>query len=141
MHKKGIDAEEDPDEKQKLEEARDERISFLEEKIQNLCFWHDVKDGNIGTPKEGAEARIFPSDSNVYHFHPVAFVEQMKRLMSCCMSDWSYDRLKSIAYLSSNDNIMKHLSGINKAFKDNEINACLRRIHFLAQVLLESGGL
>ncbi len=81
LYKKGIDAEEDPDEKQKLEEARDERISFLEEKIQKLCFWHDVKDGNIGTSKEGAELRIFPKDSNVYHFHPIAFVEQMKRII------------------------------------------------------------
>ncbi len=82
LYKKGIDAEEVAEEKQKLEEARNERVSFLEEKIQNLCFWHNVKDGDIGTPKEGAEQRTFPSDSNVYHFHPIAFVEQMKRVLS-----------------------------------------------------------
>ncbi len=81
IYQKGIDQEGHSDEKQLLEQARDERISFLKEKIQNLCFWQDVKDGDIGTPKEGKEPRIFPKDSNVYHFHPIAFVEQMKRII------------------------------------------------------------
>ncbi len=98
------------------------------------------------TPESASEKSFklipFPvSNSVVYHFHPVAFVEQMKLLFSCCKADWSFDKIKAIAYLSSDNNINKHLSGINKAFQDNEINTCLRRIHFLAQVLLESGGL
>ncbi len=40
-----------------------------------------MKDGDIDTPKEGTEPCTFPKDSNVYHFHPIAFVEQMKRII------------------------------------------------------------
>ncbi len=47
-----------------------------------------MQDGYIGTPKEGAEPRIFPSDSNVYHFHPIAFVEQMKRITAPIIPPW-----------------------------------------------------
>ncbi len=84
----------------------------------------------------------FPiSNPVVYHFHPVAFVEGMKRHYDCCSSNWSFDLLKLIAHKSNDSNIENHLSGLNKSFKDNEINSCLRKIHFLAQVLHESGGL
>ncbi len=47
-----------------------------------------MKYGDIGTPKEGKEPRIFPKDSNVYHFHPIAFVEQMKRITAPIMPPW-----------------------------------------------------
>ncbi len=91
IYKQGIDEEEDENEKKLLEEIRDERISQMEEKIQNLCFWPEIQDGNIGTPVKGAEARTFPqSNSNVYHFHPIAFVEQMKIISGGLVYDIYY---------------------------------------------------
>ncbi len=93
-----------------------------------MCFWHEVKDGEVEEVAEETEPlrqpaqewnfwdrifdqteeepatetsnlgpvypngqpevedekpkRTFPSDSNVYHFHPIAFVEHMKRIVA-----------------------------------------------------------
>ncbi|AUS05680.1 M23 family metallopeptidase [Pseudotamlana carrageenivorans] len=102
--------------KQKLETQRDQKIEVLKDKIESLCFWDEIKTGDL-TPKEERKQqyivahrkhspsfritdelnseeqnlandfeqleeqlvkRQFPKDSNVYHFHPIAFVEQMK---------------------------------------------------------------
>ncbi|MFV0346584.1 MAG: glycoside hydrolase family 19 protein [Bacteroidales bacterium] len=59
---------------------------------------------------------------------------------SCCTADITKEQLKKIANHAADTNIDKHLSGLNLAFKDCEINTCLRRIHFLAQVIHESGS-
>jgi predicted chitinase len=80
-----------------------------------------------------------------------------EKKLSCvkCSSDWTIDDIKKIVpdttkkvsgiiKTVSNINveyIKKHIDGLNLAFRDYEINTCLRRIHFLAQVLHESGNL
>ena len=60
--------------------------------------------------------------------------------IDCCQSDISKEQLKEIATYASDSNIDEHLNGINESFKDNEINTCLRKIHYLAQLIHESGS-
>jgi len=48
------------------------------------------------------------------------------------------DRLKSIDPCTSETSRNKHLTGLNKGFETFKINTCLRKAHFLAQVLHES---
>lgn len=40
------------------------------------------------TKKEEQPKRTFPSDSNVYHFHPIAFVEHMKLITAPTTPPW-----------------------------------------------------
>ncbi len=117
IYKKGIEQETVKAEITALEEARDNKIALLEDKINNLCFWDKIQTGDLvptskrkqdyidkhkpvrtsmlpkGTSKEEIRLakefddlekertpRKFPTDSNVYHFHPIAFVEQMKMI-------------------------------------------------------------
>ncbi|MFD0992987.1 TIGR02594 family protein [Tenacibaculum geojense] len=47
IYAKGIDQEEDAEEKEQLTIARDAKKVLLEEKIQKLCFWDKIKDGEI----------------------------------------------------------------------------------------------
>ncbi|CAA0174426.1 hypothetical protein TMP227_180060 [Tenacibaculum maritimum] len=58
----------------------------------------------------------------------------------CCKSNLSKEQIKRIATNATNANINEHLNGINESFKDNEINTCLRKIHYLAQLIHESGS-
>lgn len=103
IYKKGIEVEEEAGQKQELEKARDEKIALLENKIEKLCFWDKIKDGDIAKPKEETKTnkpkrsfrpqepevkkeskgikRTFPKSSDaIYHFHPIAFVQHMKLL-------------------------------------------------------------
>ena len=59
---------------------------------------------------------------------------------SCCESDLTKEQIKKIAIHATDANIEEHLKGINESFKDNEINTCLRKIHYLAQLIHESGS-
>ncbi|WP_299610921.1 hypothetical protein [uncultured Aquimarina sp.] len=59
---------------------------------------------------------------------------------NCCSQDMTKEQLMNIAVHARESNVETHLSGINEAFKDNDINTCLRRLHFLAQVIHESGS-
>lgn len=97
----------------------------LRTRIQNLCWWSDVASKVSG----------FPSAPKVYHWNPVAFVEQMKRMRSGI----TFDELKRITG-ATNANINKHLNGINRALKECDIDSELKVAHFLAQVIHESGG-
>jgi len=58
----------------------------------------------------------------------------------CCTQEMTKEQMMNIAVHARESNVDTHLSGINEAFNDNEINTCLRRLHFLAQVIHESGS-
>ncbi len=47
-----------------------EQKALLEEQLKNLCWWDEV----------ATKSNDLPLAPNVYHFHPVAFVEQMRLL-------------------------------------------------------------
>lgn len=85
IYAKGIE-QASSEEQTTLTEARDAKKVLLEEKIKELCFWSEIENGEIPnayTPKEQQTfKRQFPSNSNVYHLHPIAFVEQMKMLVT-----------------------------------------------------------
>ncbi|WP_054850679.1 hypothetical protein [Olleya sp. ITB9] len=59
---------------------------MLEEKINNLCFWDQITDGDVAEAdqhyngkEKPEEKRTFPVDSSsIYHFHPIAFLKQIK---------------------------------------------------------------
>ncbi len=50
--------------------SSEEQKNVLKEQLRNLCWWGDVAKG----------IDDFPAEPNVYHFHPVAFVENMKKM-------------------------------------------------------------
>jgi predicted chitinase len=76
--------------------------------------------------------------SNTTNLEPVT-----EKKLSCvkCSSDWTIDDINKIVPRTSREYVKKHIVGLNLAFRDYKINTCLRRIHFLAQVLHESGNL
>ena len=57
-----------------------------------------------------------------------------------CNDKLTKEQLKAIAVHASNANIDKYLDGFNETFTKFNINSCLQKIHFLAQVIQESGS-
>ena len=64
---------------------------------------------------------------------------ELKKL-DCCKNNLTLEIIKKIATNATDKNIKNNLNGLNLAFKDSLINTCLRRVHFLAQVIHESGS-
>ncbi len=110
----------------------------MKEKIQNLCFWHQVKDGEVDSlgglngkkPPEDKEPRSFPTNnSEVYHFHPIAFIEQMKRIVG----------LEDIDLRNS----VKWISQFNSMFgtsKEQKVACCKASIKILRNSGINTGG-
>ncbi len=75
----GIEKEKDSDMKKLLEDQKEKALKITEDKVNALDFWSGVK------VPDGANASFepFPTDTKVYHFHPNAFIEQMRRLRPC----------------------------------------------------------
>ena len=68
---------------------------MLEEKINELCFWDKITDGDIGEAKE--IPRKFPSSSDgIYHFHPIAFVKHMKLILGNTKLKYALDEMKEL---------------------------------------------
>ncbi len=131
--------------------------------------WMYEKITNSDEPEREIPLSPFPIEKPVvYHFHPVAFVEQMKKCFSCyCNRDMLVDEVRAIVlalretepdvyqgenkdklFWKSNCNIPKidknferFTEELNLAFKKYEINTCLRKIHFLSQIYLETDRL
>jgi predicted chitinase len=77
----------------------------------------------------------------VYHFHPVAFVEQMRRMGGCfCYEPITEKELKLIFPNIKEVTKVEVPKIINLIFEKFEINTCLRKAHFFAQILEESGS-
>ncbi|WP_336959522.1 hypothetical protein [Chryseobacterium contaminans] len=57
-----------------------------------------------------------------------------------CNIDLTKEQLKGIAITATQANIDKYFDGFNQTFKKFNINSCLQKIHFLAQVNKESEG-
>ena len=103
----GIAEEEDAAYKQKLKDKKKAVLDAAEKRIKNLTWWNEITDNALfgnnpfspgAAKKEKKEAAkpveipfapeeelkgptLFPiSDPKVYHFHPLAFVRQMRRI-------------------------------------------------------------
>ncbi|AWH89620.1 hypothetical protein HYN51_14320 [Limnobaculum parvum] len=99
------------------------------EKIKALIWYKDVA-GKLGLPEDG----------RVWHFHPVGVVDLMLADRSCrCVQELTIDLLKSLSVSERNAN--KYLSHFNESFVTYDVDTCLRKGHFLSQLLTESGYL
>ena len=91
--------------------------------IKQLTFWEQV------TQK--------PTSSTVWHFHPVAFIKNLKSMMGI-----TKDQLRAIMPGITDENIDNYLLPLNETMEKYGINENrLRQCHFLAQVGHESGSL
>jgi hypothetical protein len=66
-----------------FEKRKKQQIATFKEQVEKLGFWSDIK---IDTSAEEGEELLaaFPSSPYVYHFHPLGFIKQMKRIYSVC---------------------------------------------------------
>nr|WP_320118106.1 hypothetical protein [uncultured Marinifilum sp.] len=191
---KGIEQEEDKEIKEHFIKQKENSLKVIEDKVNALDFWSKVKvPGNEmpegwtydpmlnksrkmyswekqsnPQPRDENDLEPFPTDTKVYHFHPNAFVEQMKRVNSCyCDRDLTVKEVKEIiialrksesdVYVGNNKEKLffknncdipasdktyeKFTTQLNAIFREYDINTCIRRIHFLAQIYHETDRL
>ncbi len=126
-------------------------LTHEQERIRNLVWWDEVK-GKVDN---------FPTDPNVYHFNPIGFIDNLyettdncfchrdlttsevkliiKKLRDSETGISGYDLFANSSLLSDTDKTYEKFKiEINKVFNKYNINTCLRRIHFLAQVYHET---
>ncbi|CAA0181809.1 CHAP domain-containing protein [Tenacibaculum maritimum] len=111
--------------------------------------------------QEKQPVRKFPNTDMVYHFHPIGFVNQMKLIFGeegeCyCNKDLTVDFVKNmVKTMTGSEKVWQGKTGhpcpitdksyetlvdeLNKMFKKYEINECIQKIAFLAQVSAETG--
>ncbi|MBL3658891.1 LysM peptidoglycan-binding domain-containing protein [Fulvivirga sediminis] len=135
----------DTDDEDKLEAWR-EALDCAEDKKTSLCLLVDAhtvegqEDMNIsykGNTEEG-EVRGEKVPNVWLDVDGEWFVLNNE---SCCTRNITKAQIKNIAIYATDENISNHLNGINQSFVDNDINTCLRRVHYLAQLIHESGSL
>jgi len=61
--------------KKHLEEKGEEKIKLLVNLAKELSFWSEIKIDTERNP----DLTAFPGSPDVYHFHPIAFIEQMMK--------------------------------------------------------------
>ncbi|QKX06319.1 hypothetical protein HN014_15835 [Aquimarina sp. TRL1] len=117
------------------------------------------KEKEVEIPK-----RTFPTTENVYHFHPIAFVNQMKLIFGeqtgkcSCNRDLTVEEFTDIftrlrrseklgndilnhdnCNISNNEKTFERLTEeFNKTTRKYGINHCVQKIHFIAQLYWES---
>jgi len=116
---------------QYLEKERDRYIKLLKEQLDNLLFWKHIEKGEQGLAQKAwdyffaneEEEKItknFSSDQKeVWHFHPIAFVQQMKRVIESSViiqkryscASWIFKSVynKEPIYYSSNNSVVHHV--------------------------------
>lgn len=117
-----------------------------------------IKDLSIKLEVDG-----FNSDKQAYYLHPLGMIGWLMPYSTCfCHRDFTVDEVKNIIKLmrdseknnnykiffakncplSQSDKTYERLTEeINKTFRKYEINTCLRKVHFLAQMYLETDRL
>ncbi len=121
-----------------------------------------IKPCNKVEEKEVPPKRMFPKSNIVHHFHPIAWVEQMRLVFgegggNClCSRDLTEDEVTNMVkrisgkgslwngIYESCDITDKSFSSfrdeLNKMFKKHGFNTCIDKISFLAQAAHETGG-
>src|SRR5690554_3954251 len=101
-----------------------------------------------------------PEKPKFWHFHPIAFVEQMKRFSGACFCDkditveafeeifgkgpWFTGKLGVVDMKRDypevyNISTQKLVDALNRTMRKYEINSCLQKAHFLGQIGAETG--
>lgn len=111
-----------------LKELVPDEAAFEEAKkqIKNLAWWDEAK----------AAGASLPDSPEVYHLHPVGFIEQISIVGEELIT---LEMLKLAAPETNVDYLTSILDDINKYAKLYKVNTKLRICHFLAQVAHESG--
>lgn len=129
--------------------GKEETAKRIEKRIADLSIKLEV-DG-------------FNTDKQAYYLHPLGMIGWLMPYSTCfCHRDFTVDEVKNIIKLmrdseknnnykiffakncplSESDKTYERLTEeINKTFRKYEINTCLRKVHFLAQMYLETDRL
>lgn len=152
-----------PDEETQKEETKTEQqtnsnLDFGTNQVQLQTQAPTVENKE---PEVKKPERTFPSKEDVYHFHPIAFVNHMKLIFGSqsgecyCNKDFTVDFVKKIVKtITGKEEIWGGIakpcpitdksfetltSELNQMFKKYGINECIQKISFLAQVGAETG--
>lgn len=97
-------------------------------RIDALRFWKFV-NGVAG----------WPTTANVWHIHPAGIIGNFMTVGCDCVADMTKEQLKRIATHATNAHVDAYIDSLNSAFKQYKMSTCMSRVHFVAQVLHESG--
>lgn len=102
-----------------------------QQRIETLVWWGEVK----------AKVPDFPEPA-VFHIHPGALVGNfLSGKDECeCGTEVTKEKLRQMAPQSPINVVDSYVEALNRAFVDFNIRECSQRVHFLAQVMHESGG-
>ena len=85
-----------------LEKERDKKVKEITDLAKELNFWNKIKIDT--SPQESKQTlKTFPKEPYVYHFHPIAFVEQMMR--KCFCGKEHIDLRDKVTWISQFNNI------------------------------------
>ncbi|ANF50589.1 hypothetical protein A0O34_08665 [Chryseobacterium glaciei] len=116
-----------------------EQEYFLEIEYAGQSVDSEVINVNDSAPKIKVETGV--STSGVKAKKADQKKEEKKSNGKCsCNNNITKEELKNIAPYAKVTNIDKYFEGFNITFKKFNINTCLQKIHFFAQVIHESGS-
>ncbi|WP_321904683.1 glycoside hydrolase family 19 protein [Paraburkholderia tropica] len=99
-------------------------------RIDALRFWRTIQG-----------VTNWQSTAKVWHFHPLGLVGNFLQGGCSCSEDMTKEELKRIATLAPSSRIDAYIDSVNETFKQYKFSSCMARVHFLAQILHESGEL
>ncbi|MBU3914191.1 hypothetical protein KKA14_01520 [bacterium] len=79
----------------------------------------------------------FTENEKLWHFHPIAFVQHLKRLFDGDTSI-TKEQLKAIVPEITDANLNKYIGPLNETLTNYEIISRLEQAHFIAQIAAES---
>ncbi|MGB5919381.1 hypothetical protein, partial [Arcobacter sp.] len=144
--------------KQILEEYKDNIKNY--DKIKQHLENEEKRVANLNFFNECISIDGFPSSDKVFHFNPIGLVGEFGTNSCYCGRDFTVDEVKNIveelrnseSFLegdyalftiktnipSSDKTYEKFTEKLNKTFNKYDINTCIRKIHFLAQIYHET---
>ena len=106
-------------------ELDEDDIIREKERIKKLSFFNECKS-----------IADFPQSDEVFHLNAIGLVNEF--IAGC---ELTAEKLHTADPLATLINCEKYIKGFNLAFEKFEMDTCLKKAHFLAQILHESGHL